>query len=85
MSLRDELKRLLDQLPDEQLVAAKQVLGNLHRQYFRAALEALDRTMVESGRMSVIPKQEYPINTLPIRRLQIPGKPVSETLLEERR
>jgi actin-like ATPase involved in cell morphogenesis len=82
---REALHRMVDELPDTVLRAARRALEALTPERSHDRQERLDRWMVQTGRMARIPRREHAMTTRPISRLRIAGSPVSETLLEERR
>ena len=85
---RERLRLLVDALPESVLDSALEDFRKIVRAYLpespEDALEELDRWMIEHGWMTEIPQPEAAAPRK-IERLRIPGKPVSETLIEERR
>lgn len=85
---RDTFRILVDALPESVLESVLDNFRKLVRVHLPAspedALEELDRWMIEHRWMTKIPQ---PQATKPrkIERRRIPGKPVSETLIKERR
>ncbi|MAF10064.1 hypothetical protein CMK11_06385 [Candidatus Poribacteria bacterium] len=82
---RDRLRRLVDDLSDGDLDAAYDALRRLVDSSSEQDQADIDAWLVATGRMERIPCAEDTRGRRKIERLKIPGKPVSETIIEERR
>ena len=89
VAVRDELRKLVDALPEEELETARDTLTELLRRAAENATESIeakvDRRMLEVGLMEAVPLREDILNRPKTSRPRIPGKPVSQTLIEDRR
>jgi len=89
VAVRDELRKLVDALPDEELETARDALTELLRRAAENATESIeakvDRRMLEGGLMEAIPRREDILNRPKASRPRMPGKPVSQTLIDDRR
>jgi hypothetical protein len=82
---RGRLRTLVEQLPEDDLDTAYQALRRLAADSTEHAQKNFDEWLVATGRMERIPPAAGVPRPRKIERLKIPGKPVSETILEERR
>lgn len=82
---RDELRRMVEELPEGEVDAALAALERLFRAHADRLQADCDRRMIESGLMERAPDPEYARTARTYRPIRIDGKPVSETIVEERR
>ena len=82
---REELRQLIDVLPEEALDAAHEALRRMMSGAVDEAQERVNQRLLATGRTRHIPRAEDIRNRPQTRPLSLEGKPVSETLVEERR
>ncbi len=89
VSPREALQKLVDTLPDEELEPARKALEELlERAAGRSRDDAqarVDRQLLATGRLSKIPRREDILNRPKTPRPRLSGKPISQTIIEERR
>ncbi|MEO2004461.1 MAG: hypothetical protein ABGY41_10205 [Candidatus Poribacteria bacterium] len=89
VAVRDELRRLVDALPEEELEPARDALTELLRRASDSATEDIeakvDRRMIEVGIMEAVPRREDILNRPKTSRPRLSGKPASQTIIEGRR
>ncbi|MEO2004459.1 MAG: hypothetical protein ABGY41_10195 [Candidatus Poribacteria bacterium] len=89
LSPREALQKLVDTLPEEEVESARKALEELlERSTDRAredAQERVDRQLLATGRLSKIPRREDILNRPKTPRPRMSGKPISQTIIEERR
>jgi len=88
-AVRDELRKLVEALPDQELEQACKALQGLLQSASVNGTEDIearvDRQMVEEGLMETIPRREDIQKRLQTPRPRMSGRPVSQTLIEDRR
>ena len=66
VAVRDELRKLVDALPDEELETSRDALTGLLRRAAENAMESMeakvDRRMLEVGLMAAVPRREDILN-----------------------
>lgn len=82
---REELRHLIAQLLESDLDAARDALQGLLLDRDERLQAECDRRMLESGRLERVPTPQDMRMTRPHMPIRIGGKPVSETIIEERR
>ena len=82
---RARLRTLVDQLPECALDTAVEALSRLMERSTEDAQLSLEEWLVATGRMDTIPPEAEKPRQRKIRKLKMPGKPVSQTIIEERR
>ena len=82
---RARLRALVDELPKCELDAAVEALSRLTARAAEDAQLSFDEWLVATGRMDRIPPEAGKPRHRKINKLKIPGKPVSQTIIEERR
>lgn len=89
VAVRDELRALVEALPEQELEPARKALRELIERASEVGSEdveaQVDRQMLEEGLLETIPRQEDILRRPKTPRPRMPGKPVSETLIEDRR
>jgi hypothetical protein len=81
---RARLRALVDGLPKCELDAAVEALSRLKGRAAEDAQLSFDEWLVATGRMDGIPPEAGKPRHHKINRLKISGKPVSQTIIEER-
>ena len=83
IGLRDELYEKLEELATAQNVTVEQIIENLVREIEAAHLSAgLERMRAEG----ILAERRQPAEPIAVglKRIKVSGKPVSETIIEER-
>jgi len=82
---RDRLRTLVEQLPEDDLDAAYEALCRLAERSADEIPLSFGDWLIATGRVDCVPPAAGTPRPHKIERLKIPGKPVSQTILEERR
>jgi len=86
---REALQKLVDTLPEEELEPARKALEELLARATERPREdaqaRVDRQLLATGRLSHIPRREDILNRPKTPRPRMSGKPISQTIIEERR
>ncbi len=82
---RGELRLLVEQLADEELDAARDALRRLAKRYDDRDIPEYHRRLLEEGIIDRIPDPNGPRRGRRFKPIRIKGKPVSETIIEDRR
>ena len=85
---REELRQMIDELPETELEAAEQALRHLSRERDEQRHASYERRLLASGLTRRIPSKPTKEDIRRFREwkpIRIEGKPVSVTLVEERR
>ena len=82
---RGELRLLVEQLADEELDAARDALQRLAKRYDDQDIPEYHRRLLEAGVIDRIPDPHNARRGRPFTPIRIKGKPVSETIIEDRR
>lgn len=84
VGLRDELYDKLDELATAQNVTVEQIIENLVREVEAAHLSATLERMRAEGMLA---ERRHSAEAIAVgfKRIKVSGKPVSETIIEERR
>ena len=85
IATRDEVRKIVDDLPDNVLDNALEVLKRLREESEEQLQAECDRRMLESGLLRSIPRPDDVRKPRAFKPIRLEGKPVSETLIEERR
>ena len=82
---RGELRVLIEQLADKELDAAWDALRRLDKRYDDEDIPEYHRRLLEEGVIDRIPDPNAERRGRPFKPIRIKGKPVSETIIEDRR
>jgi hypothetical protein len=81
---RAELRQLVEQLADEELDAARDALQRLGKRYDAQEVSAYHLRLVAEGIIDRLPDPDAAARVRPFTPIRVEGKPVSETLIEDR-
>ena len=83
VGLRDELYEKLEELATAQKLTVEQIIENLVREVEAAHLSATLERMRAEG---LLAERRHPAEAISVgfKRIKVSGKPVSETIIEER-
>ncbi len=82
---RAELRQLVEQLADEELDAALEALQRLSSRREAHEASECDRRLLEEGLIARIPDPDHPRRGQRFEPIRVEGRPVSETIIEDRR
>jgi hypothetical protein len=81
---RAEIQLLLDELPDDDLEAARDAIQRLRDERQRDDMSPYHRRLLEAGLVTRIPRREDMQRPRTFEPIRIEGKSVSETIIEDR-
>ena len=81
---RVEIMRVLDELPDEDLEAARRAIERLRDERARDDISPYHRRLLDAGVVTRIPRREDRERPRTFKPIRLEGKSVSDTILEDR-
>jgi len=82
---REDVHDAVEKLPQERLWAAYRALEHLIQEREGALQEECDRRMLQEGLLRRVPSGDETRQARTFQPIRVEGKPVSQTLIEERR
>lgn len=81
---REEIRQLVDELPDDDLDAARDAITRLRDERQRDDISPYHRRLLEAGLVTRIPRMEDRLRPRTFEPIRIEGKLVSEMIIEDR-
>lgn len=86
---RETLYKLIEALPEAEIETARKALEELLERATRRSREdaqaRVERKLLETGRIAKVPRREDILNRPNVPRPRLSGKPISQTIIEDRR